>query len=403
MALLDRDALYQYYIVEGHSREETAQYFDVSVGTLKNSLSAYSIYKDSNKQNVLEKYNDIKESVIKAYIENNETTDSILERFNLTKSTFIKLLRFWGIKKDRHSSALNSRKSYKDNFLAQMPSYGEVYQFYIVENHSRAECIEHWDTSRKVLGKWLSILGIKKVKPIPFVSKADFYKYYIEENHTHKECAEHFNISIAQVIYYTKTYNIHKSHELSGKHSIKNNTLRWASYSAAEKQEIAAKISNALLTKTEEEKEEIQSKINTTKRKNKTFSVSKPEQLFYNTLVTLFGKENIKTQYNKDPRYPFLCDFYIVPLDIFIELNFFVSHGTEPFDPTKEEHQQRIAFMQEQVDLGKTLYADVLDVWTRRDPYKVEFAKKHNLNYFAIYNNNQLDQLIIYLQNISEI
>ena len=40
---------------------------------------------------------------------------------------------------------------------------------------------------------------------------------------------------------------------------------------------------------------------------------------------------NIKTQFS-DNRYPFLCDFYIEKLDLFIEYNGHWTHGSHPFD-----------------------------------------------------------------------
>ena len=65
----------------------------------------------------------------------------------------------------------------------------------------------------------------------------------------------------------------------------------------------------------------IKVKINDTKRLNHTFNSSKPEDDYYQALVLEYGADDIERQYNKDPRYPFACDFYIKSLDIFIELN----------------------------------------------------------------------------------
>ena len=78
--------------------------------------------------------------------------------------------------------------------------------------------------------------------------------------------------------------------------------------------------------KTEKERQEIVDKVVETKKLRHTFNTSSPEELFYTKLIDKFGVENIKRQY-KDDRYPFSCDFYIVPLDMFIELNLFFSHG----------------------------------------------------------------------------
>lgn len=61
-------------------------------------------------------------------------------------------------------------------------------------------------------------------------------------------------------------------------------------------------------------------------RINKTFNTSKQEENYYNYLLTKYKEEDIIRQY-KDERYPYSCDFYIKPQDLFIELNLHWTHG----------------------------------------------------------------------------
>lgn len=68
------------------------------------------------------------------------------------------------------------------------------------------------------------------------------------------------------------------------------------------------------------------------KKKNGTCNSSRPEEQMYKDLVQVFGKKMVKRNYNKDARYPFYCDFYIVSHDIFIELNATWFHGKHFFD-----------------------------------------------------------------------
>lgn len=70
-----------------------------------------------------------------------------------------------------------------------------------------------------------------------------------------------------------------------------------------------------------------------TKRKNKTFNSSKPEDKLYEELVTRYGKDDVVRQYIDRERYPFPCDFYIKSQDLFIEYNGTFEHGDKPFDP----------------------------------------------------------------------
>lgn len=68
------------------------------------------------------------------------------------------------------------------------------------------------------------------------------------------------------------------------------------------------------------------------KRNNKTFNTSLPEERVYELLIAKYGKEGVLRQYKDDIRYPFCCDFYIKDFDVFLELNLFFSHGQHPFD-----------------------------------------------------------------------
>ena len=73
-----------------------------------------------------------------------------------------------------------------------------------------------------------------------------------------------------------------------------------------------------------------------TKRKNKSFNTSKPEEEAFQKLVMTFGNDNVIRQYKCD-RYPFNCDFYVKSQDVFIECNYFWQHHKHPFNPNCED------------------------------------------------------------------
>lgn len=397
--LLDRDELYNYYIVKDHSRAETLKHFDVTIGILKSNLSRYGIRKDGANSR-FEQYECIKEDLLDFYISQNKTLLETGEKFGINKQLLIKLLNFWGINKDRHNSALNARKAYRENYVKTIPTKEEIYQYYVVENHTRKECIAYWNTSTKVFAKWLKLFNIEKAEPLPYISKEDFYDYYIVQNHRQEECAEHFGVTVNQILTYTRKYKIFKSPELYGGFAAENNKQRWANYTEEQRQSIADKIADTLLNKPEEEKQAITEAVNKTKRENNTFSTSTQEDNFYEQLLQIFAAEDICRQYNSE-RYPFNCDFYIKPLDLFIELNLFSSHGKEPFDATKESHQKRLKQLHERLALGKEMYQDMIEVWTIRDPLKFKTAAENNLNYVALYNDKQMSSYLKHLQQIA--
>lgn len=121
-----------------------------------------------------------------------------------------------------------------------------------------------------------------------------------------------------------------------------------------------------------------------TKRVNGTFNVSAPEKEYYELLIQRYGEEDVFTQYNKDPRYPFACDFYIKSEDLFIELNIHPTHHTHPFNPDDEEDVRFLEVLQARNDQWSR---NIVDVWTKRDYNKMQTAIKNNLNYKAVYEN----------------
>ena len=133
-------------------------------------------------------------------------------------------------------------------------------------------------------------------------------------------------------------------------------------------------------------------KMNDTKRKNKTFNVSRQEDTLYNNLVTIFNKNNVKRQYKSD-LYPFACDFYIEPLDMYIELNLHWTHGGHFFDKTSDADLQILAKWKEKAKKSK-YFRVALNVWTKLDLIKRDTAKKNNLNYITLWNTNEVNKFL---------
>lgn len=65
-------------------------------------------------------------------------------------------------------------------------------------------------------------------------------------------------------------------------------------------------------------------------KRNGTICASKPEQQMIQHLCKLFGAASVDAQHSDD-RYPFRCDAYVAPLDLFIELNYHWTHGPHIF------------------------------------------------------------------------
>lgn len=126
---------------------------------------------------------------------------------------------------------------------------------------------------------------------------------------------------------------------------------------------------------------EVIQKQNNTKRKNKSFNKSKPEDDIYKYLVEEFSEQDVIRNYT-DKRYPFNCDFYIKSLDLFIECNFSWTHGGHWFD---ENNKADINKLNNWINGNTKYYNNAINTWTQRDVKKRKIAKLNNLNYLVFW------------------
>lgn len=131
-------------------------------------------------------------------------------------------------------------------------------------------------------------------------------------------------------------------------------------------------------------------KVGESKRINKTWSTSQPEEDMYVLLCNKFGKDDIVRQY-KCERYPFHCDFYIKSLDLFIELNATWLHGDHWFDSSDVDDIAMLHTFKQKLESGKRFYKVAIDVWTVRDVKKRQVAIDNHLNYVVFWKNDLSD------------
>lgn len=134
--------------------------------------------------------------------------------------------------------------------------------------------------------------------------------------------------------------------------------------------------------------EEITKKINITKELHGTFNTSNDENESYEILKAIYP-DTIR-QYKSDI-YPFLCDFYIPSLDLFIECQYGWQHGGHPFNKDNNDDIERLNKMKEK----HTKYYDaVIYNWSIRDANKRNIAKLAEINYIEFWNIDELKKWI---------
>lgn len=131
---------------------------------------------------------------------------------------------------------------------------------------------------------------------------------------------------------------------------------------------------------------EMKERIYNTKKRNHTFNSSKAEDNLYIDLCNLYGKDNIKRNYTND-LYPWNCDFYVVSLDLYIELQGYYTHGQHPYNEYNIEDRNRKEYL-------VNTYGEnngQVRVWTVTDVSKRNKAKENSLKYLEIYDYKTLN------------
>ena len=90
-----------------------------------------------------------------------------------------------------------------------------------------------------------------------------------------------------------------------------------------------------------------------------------------------------------DKRYPFQVDIYIPERDLFLEYNGYWVHGSEWCDLRTKIPKSRVAKWQ---NSSGPQYKKAIETYTNRDVIKRKSAKKNNLNYITLWDEQDIDK-----------
>ena len=366
----------QFYLT--HTRAETCVYFNMEVAVLKEYCRLHNWHKTDIKKETIDE-------AITAYINGYSLTE-IYTNFHITANRFIKILS---------ANKITLRSKEEDEKIRQnkikqtkLERYGDP--TFTNREKFKTTCIEKYGTT--------NVFAVNEVKEkiketclehfgVEYAAQAEVVKEKIKNT-----CLDRYNSS-----FYLNSN--------AGKEKIKKINLEkfdcenpWSNKEVIEQIKITnlSKYGETTYTKTKKYKEymkEIQKdqikKINITKEKHNTFNSSKPENEFYDFLLTIFDISDVVRNYSLDERYPFSCDFYIKSLDLFIELNLSWTHGGKKFDESDEEDKAKL---EKWKNKNTKYYNNAINTWTVRDIKKFEIANKNNLNYIVFYNIDEINE-----------
>lgn len=268
---LNKEEVINYYIIEGHTREQSSKHFKCSAYEFEKFCKENAIIKSIKALKT--KLNASVEEVIEYYIKENHSQEETIKHFNCGTDALYNFLKRNNIIKPRNlinkleSNQKNAKKEKSLNqvpieeltFLCNSPLYSrkdilealkinaytldlllskyslsisrsfgkevrevlrkfskeDIFDYYITQNHSQKE-------TRYYLGgitqdSFLTILKyyeIEKNFNLDYlkskVSKEYLYHYYIEEKHSREETLEHFNLNDDSFYNLLASYNILK-------------------------------------------------------------------------------------------------------------------------------------------------------------------------------------------------
>lgn len=267
----------------------------------------------------------------------------------------------------------------------------EFYQYYIVDNHSRNDTINHFHLTSAIFRKYVKAKGWQKVTSnngirhlIPTYD--ELYQKYIVENQLLKELSEYYGADNRTVNRWLRKYGIFKDREQVLSNMYNTNIEKYGSKTIFGTKDYKKWYHNNVKTimdkvrNTCQEKYGANSYVESLEAKNIwKMGTSKTEDKIYKKLLTLYPDV---IRWYKDERYPFECDYYIKDKDMFIEYQGFYTHGKEPFDMDNEKHRERLKYLQDNPSKHNDNEAYI---WSERDVLKRNIAKKNGLNWFEFF------------------
>lgn len=182
--MLNKEILIDDYINKNLTMVECAKLHNCSVDILRANLKHYNIIKSpelikASKSRICSNRNNInnpimllvtkisRDELYNAFIIENQTQETVCRLFNLTKSEFTRLARYYNIKKDQklaRSASLSKRNEQLFIDVEKTVDIEKLKEFYIEQNHSESETLLEFNLTAAFLNKLRSKYNFSKPK-----------------------------------------------------------------------------------------------------------------------------------------------------------------------------------------------------------------------------------------------
>lgn len=409
------DDLYNYYIKELHSFVECKKYLNVSQTTLQKVFNYYNIVKsqeDIKKTYTRNKFintwsDELKDSFKKDYLKNELTVKEFISKYDLkNKKMFYDIIKDLKLEERKSSYFKKSLDDVLKEFNLDYDNNVEV-----SKSLSIKELANKFNASQKTIIKLINTLDLPRDNLLNFkrcqTTKLEKYGNTgynnvdkIKETNLERYGVAHF-VNRAKM-YQTKLERYNNPNYNNREKFKQTNRLRYGKeyYTNPDKREQTCLDKYGV--RNASQSIDVRNKISQsqlaignkkgylTKKKNNSFNTSKIEETTLTKLSYIFSNDELFSQYKED-RYPYACDFYIKPLDMFIELNITWTHGNKLFDLTNANDINKMLEWNKKAKTSK-YYKQALYVWTDLDIRKMCTAVENKLNYVTLYNKEDVQK-----------
>ena len=322
---------------------------------------------------------DILAKIKELYCNQNHSVAYVCRELNITIARFRRIRKLYNLHNNRHVQRLPE--------ILSKHSLEEIHAYY--KEHSRAETMEHFNISQQnikhLVSKYCWHHSIEEKVALRAKTCEKMYGVSCVLQRPDIRAASHSEQSLAKMVNTQRNNNMRKFGVASMwerpdvKEKSRNTNLKrfGTEHGWQTTEEGRKRLKEIHLDRSYQQRE------CDTKRKNNSFNKSSKEEEFYQALLKQFDASDVVRQYASEV-YPFNCDFFIKPLNLYVECNFHWTHGKRRWNDNSQACLDKLNEWKSK-SVHSEFYKCAIDVWTRRDVTKFSTAKNNKINIAFIY------------------
>lgn len=243
------EEFYQYYVIEGHTQQECHEHFSVCVEIIGKLVKEWGLLEEAaqkRKEKLKKEWTPplSKEKIIEVYMSTTTGGKEAAAQLGVSFSTFRRCLAYYNLHKDLSLVQINIKKTWEQKYPEGHPLRNKEVQEKIKKTCLKKYGVKNPSQSQEIINK----IKEKIAKEVP-ISYKELYNYYIIENHSRKECAEYFGVASYIVEDWIYKYKIKKDPKMVKAKIEQTNLEKYGYKNPIQNEKIMIKARNTCLKK----------------------------------------------------------------------------------------------------------------------------------------------------------